>query len=45
MTVFRPEQRLRVADTDIGAEIRGKIKDLKSLLLAYRAGTIKQFRE
>ncbi len=43
--VFKPERRLRVADTDTGEEIRGKIRDLKHLLLAYREGTIKQFRK
>ena len=40
--VFKPDQRLRVSDIDIGEEIRGKIKDLKKLLMAYREGTIKQ---
>lgn len=40
--VFKPDQRLRVSDIDMGEEIRGKIKDLKKLLMAYREGTIKQ---
>ena len=40
--VFRPDQRLRVADMDAGDEIRAKIRDLKKLLMAYREGTIKQ---
>ena len=41
--VYKPERRLRVADTDTGDELRGRIKDLKNLLTAYREGTIKQF--
>lgn len=32
--------RKRVADTDIGKEIRDNIKDLEELLAAYREGTI-----
>ena len=36
--------RMRVADTDDGKEIKKQIKDLKSLLYAYRHGIIKERR-
>ncbi len=32
--------RIRVADTDVGAELRESIKQLELLLQAYRDGTI-----
>ncbi len=35
-------QRLRVADTDKGAELREQIADLQDLLAAYRFGLIKE---
>ncbi len=35
-------QRMRVADTDKGKEIRGQIADLEKLLYAYRHGIIKE---
>lgn len=34
--------RKRVADTDIGTELKKQIKDLKMLLVAYRNGIIKE---
>ena len=34
--------RMRVRDTDIGAELIGQINDLKKLLCAYRMGWIKE---
>ena len=34
--------RLRVRDTDHGREVQQKIEDLRELLAAYRAGTIKE---
>ena len=34
--------RMRVADTDKGAELRMQIEDLKKLLYAYRHGIIKE---
>ena len=34
--------RMRVADTDKGAEIRLQIADLENLLYAYRHGIIKE---
>ena len=34
--------RMRVADTDKGAELRAQISDLKALLYAYRHGTVSQ---
>ena len=36
--------RMRVADTDKGAELRTQINDLKDLLYAYRHGIIKEKR-
>ncbi len=38
------EERMRVADTDIGASLREQIEDLKALLSAYRNGTLREFR-
>ena len=35
-------QRMRVSDTDKGAEIKGQIADLDKLLYAYRHGIIKE---
>lgn len=34
--------RIRIADTDTGEEIRREIEDLKALLKAYRSGAIKE---
>ena len=34
--------RKRVGDTDVGAELKSQIKDLKLLLHAYRKGIIKE---
>ena len=34
--------RKRVADTDIGKDLKNQIKDLKMLLAAYRKGFIKE---
>lgn len=39
--VYRPEHRLRVADTDVGRAISERIEDLTKLLEAYRSGEIK----
>ena len=36
--------RIRVKDTDVGLEIKEQIKDLESLLIAYRQGLIKEQR-
>jgi len=36
------QRRMRVADTDKGAEIRGQIAGLEALLYAYRHGIIKE---
>ncbi|MCB2293220.1 fructose-1,6-bisphosphatase [Clostridium algoriphilum] len=36
--------RIRVIDTDVGAEIKDQIKDLELLLIAYRKGLIKEQR-
>ena len=36
------EERIMVADTDEGAVIRERIKDLKALLKAYRSGLIRE---
>jgi len=36
------KKRVMVADTDIGQELTGKIKDLKQLVLAYKEGIIKE---
>ena len=35
-------QRLLVADTDTGDELRSQINDLQELLAAYRSGRVKQ---
>ena len=40
--VERLERRANISDTDKGAELLGKIDDLRELLKAYRSGTIKQ---
>lgn len=40
--VYTPARRKRVADTDVGQSLAERIDDLKRLLAAYRAGTIKQ---
>lgn len=37
-------KRKRVADTDIGTELRKQIKDLQMLLTAYRKGLIKEIK-
>ncbi len=42
--VYKPPQRLRVANSDVGEELKAKISDLKKLLRAYRDGTIKSSR-
>ena len=34
--------RIRVADTDLGKELAGRIDDLKELVAAYRAGVLKE---
>jgi fructose-1,6-bisphosphatase-3 len=34
------KRRLRVADTDVGAEIRERIRALEGLLQAYRDGSL-----
>jgi fructose-1,6-bisphosphatase-3 len=36
------KERKRVADTDIGAQLKQQIFDLKMLLAAYRMGIIKE---
>ena len=41
-TVKRLEKRMTVADTDIGEELKLQIEDLKTLVAAYRKGTIKE---
>lgn len=38
----RMEQRITIAETDVGAELRGRIEELKWLLLAYKTGEIKE---
>ena len=38
------KRRKRVADTDIGSELKQQIFDLKMLLAAYRMGIIKEIR-
>ncbi|MDD3401498.1 MAG: fructose-1,6-bisphosphatase [Eubacteriales bacterium] len=40
--VYRPELRIRVADTDVGEAIKDRIEDLSQLLNAYRTGTVKE---
>ena len=43
--VYIPEKmanRIRVADTDLGKELAGRIDDLKELVAAYRAGVLKE---
>ena len=32
------EERVNIADTDLGAELSARIEDLRALLAAYRAG-------
>ena len=39
------EQRVKIADTDDGREIAGRIRDLELLLEAYRTGAIKQGKD
>ena len=34
--------RIRVADTDLGRDMQGRIEDLKELVAAYRAGVLKE---
>ena len=38
-------ERIKIADTDQGREIAGRIADLEMLLEAYRDGTLKQRSE
>ena len=38
--ITRSERRLHVSDTDVGAHIRGQIRDLQALLDAYRTGEL-----
>ena len=40
MVVKRVLERRLVGDTDIGKELKEQVKDLESLLLAYRSGRI-----
>ena len=40
--VYTPARRKRVADTDVGKSLMERVEDLQRLLVAYRAGTIKQ---
>ena len=40
--VERLETRRRVADTDVGRELRAQVEDLRQLLAAYRRGYIKE---
>ncbi|MBP1888950.1 fructose-1,6-bisphosphatase-3 [Clostridium moniliforme] len=42
--VERKVNRKRVGDTDVGAELKNQIKDLKLLLIAYRKGFINEMR-
>ncbi len=39
------EKRNRVADTDMGSELKMQVKDLEKLLIAYRKGLIKEGNE
>lgn len=41
-SVWKPEQRLRVADTDVGCRLKTRIEDLQALLRAYRSGLVKE---
>jgi fructose-1,6-bisphosphatase-3 len=38
-------KRKRVADTDIGTELKKQIADLEKLLIAYRKGLIKEYND
>ena len=38
----RMESRVKIADTDIGAELQAQADDLKALLRAYRMGEVKE---
>jgi fructose-1,6-bisphosphatase-3 len=40
--VEKMRKRIRVADTDEGRELAGRIEDLKELLEAYRKGVLKE---
>ncbi len=40
--VEKMKKRVMVADTDRGMELRGRVKDLKELVAAYRRGDIKE---
>jgi len=42
ITLDKVKERKRVADTDIGAQLKQQIFDLKMLLAAYRKGIIKE---
>lgn len=42
MRVLEKTNRKTVADTDIGRELKDQIQDLRSLLAAYRNGTVKE---
>ena len=42
MIVEHMKKRIRVADTDIGKELKKRINDLYELLAAYRGGVIKE---
>ena len=44
MIVEMSTHRMKVADTDKGAELKRQISDLKNLLYAYRHGFIKENR-
>ena len=43
-TLDKVKERKRVADTDIGVQLKQQIFDLKMLLAAYRQGIIKENR-
>lgn len=36
------ESRIKIAETDIGEELRRNIEDLKWLLIAFKTGEIKE---
>lgn len=44
MVVEKKLERKRVGDTDVGAELKNQIRDLKVLLTAYRKGLINEIR-
>ena len=42
MIVEKMQNRVRVADTDIGKQLKKRIADLNELVAAYRGGIIKE---